>query len=208
MQDTVMINKLWKCRRTLYEMMKDRGYIISDEDIEMDIQQFMKAYPGLVMQGNRNTLSMLFQHSVDQSKQIFVYFPDTNNFKAKDIKMYVTALGEKNIYNGIIVCEEALKAHSLKALEEARKEYNLELFYIKELLFNITKHKDVVKHVLLIEEEKKAVLKERKVHETQMKKIMTTDPVNRYYAGKRGNMYRIIRDSETAGISIEYRVVE
>lgn len=189
-------------------MMKDRGYIVSDSDLEMDIDAFKSAHPSLVNTGSKHALSMLFQHSTHPEKQLFVFFPDSAYFKAKEIKLYTSTLGKQNIHNGIIICKETLKVHSIKALDESRKEYDLELFYIRELLFNITKHKDVPRHVLLREEEKQAVLKERKVGESQLKKILVEDPVNRYYAGKRGQVYRIIRNSETAGISIEYRVVE
>lgn len=189
-------------------MMKDRGYIVSDTDTEITLEGFKNEYTSLITTGSKHSLSMLFQHSTLQGKQLFVFFPDSAYFKAKDIKLYISTLGKQNIHNGIIVCKETLKAHSLKALDESRKDYDLELFYIRELLFNITKHRDVPRHILLSEEEKESVLKERKISESQLKKILVEDPVNRYYAGKRGQIYRIVRNSETAGVSIEYRIVE
>ncbi|KAI5167325.1 DNA-directed RNA polymerases I, II, and III subunit RPABC1 [Nematocida sp. AWRm78] len=208
MCDQEEIRKLWLCQKTIFQMMKCRGYTVSEADLEMDLNLFKTSYPALINTGSKHSLSMLFQHTTMPEKQLFVFFPDNAYFKAKDIKLYTSTLGKQNIHNGIIVCKETLKAHSLKALDESRKEYDLELFYIRELLFNITKHKDVPKHILLTDEEKKNVLKERKVGEAQLKKILVDDPVNRYYAGKRGQVYRIIRNSETAGISIEYRIVE
>ncbi|KAI5185725.1 DNA-directed RNA polymerases I, II, and III subunit RPABC1 [Nematocida homosporus] len=208
MCDREELRQLWLCQKTIYQMMKDRGHIVADSDLEMGLEEFKNAYPSLVMTGNKHALSMLFQHSTQPGKQLFVFFPDSAYFKAKDVKVYISTLGKQNIHNGIIVCKDTLKAHSLKALDEARKEYNLELFYIRELLFNVSRHQDVPQHILLSEEEKQVVLKERKVSEAQLKKIAADDPVNRYYAGKRGQMYRIIRNSETAGVAVEYRVVE
>lgn len=208
MCDSEELRHLWMCQKTIYQMMKDRGHIVSTADLEMTLDDFKKAYPSLVSTGSKHALSMLFQHSTQPGKQLFVFFPDNAYFKAKDIKLYISTLGKQNVHNGIIVCKETLKAHSLKALDESRKEYDLELFYMRELLFNVTRHKDVPQHTLLSDEEKKQVLKERKVNEAQLKKILVEDPVNRYYAGKRGQLYRITRASETAGISIEYRVVE
>ncbi|KAH9387002.1 DNA-directed RNA polymerases I, II, and III subunit RPABC1 [Nematocida major] len=208
MCDQEEIRKLWLCQKTVYQMMKDRGYTVLDSDLEMDLEGFKSAHPTLVTTGSKHALSMLFQHSTAPEKQLFVFFPDNAYFKAKDIKLYTSTLGKQNIHNGIIVCKETLKVHSIKALDESRKEYELELFYIRELLFNITRHKDVPNHILLSEDEKQRVLRERKVGESQLKKILVDDPVNRYYAGKRGQLYRIVRNSETAGISIEYRIVE
>ncbi|KAI5188436.1 DNA-directed RNA polymerases I, II, and III subunit RPABC1 [Nematocida sp. AWRm77] len=208
MCDAEELRKLWLSQKTVYQMMKDRGYVVNDADVELDLEEFKRAYPTLSSTGSKHALSMLFQHSSVPEKQLFVFFPDNPYFKAKDIKLYISTLGRQSICNGIIVCKEVLKAHSLKALEEARKEYNLELFYIKELLFNVTRHKDVPKHILLGEEEKKSVLNERKISDHQLKKILVTDPITRYYAGKRGQVFRILRDSETAGMSVEYRVVE
>ncbi|KAI5171964.1 DNA-directed RNA polymerases I, II, and III subunit RPABC1 [Nematocida sp. LUAm3] len=208
MCDSEEIRQLWLCQKTIYQMMRARGHIVSDSDIDMELEEFKKNYPSLATTGSKHALSMLFQNSVHPGKQIFVFFPDTAYFKAKDIKLYISTLGKQNIHNGIIICKENLKAHSLKALDEARKEYELDLFYIRELLFNVTNHRDVPQHILLTEEEKQAVLLERKVKESQLKKICVEDPVNRYYAGKRGQVYRIIRKSESAGISVEYRVVE
>ncbi|OAG29925.1 DNA-directed RNA polymerases I, II, and III subunit RPABC1 [Nematocida displodere] len=208
MCDQEELRKLWLCQKTIYQMMKDRGYTVSETDAEMSIEEFKKAYPSLVTTGSKHALSMLFQHSSETKRQLFVFFPDSAYFKAKDIKLYISTLGKQNIYNGIIVCKDTLKAHSLKALDEARKDYDLELFYIRELLFNITKHKDVPRHTLLTEEEKQHLLKERKVGENKLRKILTSDVVNRYYGGKRGQVFRITRQSETAGISIDYRLVE
>ncbi|KAI5192829.1 DNA-directed RNA polymerases I, II, and III subunit RPABC1 [Nematocida minor] len=208
MCDQEELRKLWLCQKTIYQMMKDRGYVVSDSDLDMTLDAFKSEYTILVTTGSKHALSMLFQHSTIAGKQLFVFFPDSAYFKAKDIKLYISTLGKQNIHNGIIVCKETLKAHSLKALDESRKDYDLELFYVRELLFNITKHRDVSKHILLSEEEKQGVLKERKIGEAQLKKILMEDPVNKYYAGKRGQLYRIVRNSETAGISIEYRIVE
>lgn len=199
---------LWLCQKTIYEMMRDRGFSVTEADLEMTLDDFARAYPSLASTGRKHALSMLFQHLGSPEKQIFVFFPDSAHFKAKDIKLYISTIGKQNIHNGILVCKETLKAHSLKALDEARKEYDLELFYIRELLFNVTKHKDVPLHTLLTEEDKQKLLKERKVTESKLKKILTSDPVCRYYGGKRGQVFRITRESETAGISIDYRIVE
>lgn len=34
------INQLYKIRRTIYEMLEERGYLVKDEDIRMTLQEF------------------------------------------------------------------------------------------------------------------------------------------------------------------------
>ena len=77
----------------------------------------------------------------------------------------------------------------------------------KEHTIDITKHELVPKHVILSEEEKKAVLEKYKVDETQLPKILNTDPVVIAIGAKPGQLLKIIRKSPTAKESIAYRIV-
>ncbi len=74
-------------------------------------------------------------------------------------------------------------------------------------LFDITKHKLVPKHVILSEEEKREVLEKYNVDETQLPKILHTDPVVIAIGAKPGQVLKIIRRSPTAKESIAYRIV-
>jgi DNA-directed RNA polymerases I, II, and III subunit RPABC1 len=189
-------------------MMRDRGYTVNESDLSMTMERFTDTYPALMTTGSRHALSMLFQHGKESKRQLFVFFPDGSSVSVKDIKVYISMLEEQKISGGIIVCRDKLSHTAVKAIEESKKSYDLEVFYMKELLFNVTHHEYVPKHILLTDEEKEEVLRERKVSESKARKILITDPVARYYGGKRGQMFRIIRESETAGKSVDYRVVE
>ena len=84
---------------------------------------------------------------------------------------------------------------------------NTELFLGKEMMANIVEHISVPKHILLSDEELKDVLNSYHAKRREMPEILETDPIARYYNAKIGQMFRIIRVSETTGNAPYYRLV-
>lgn len=85
--------------------------------------------------------------------------------------------------------------------------FRFEHFLLDELTVNITKHELVPRHIPVSDEEKKAVLEKFRVKESQLPKILQTDAVARYLGLRKGQIVKIIRNSETAGLHIAYRTV-
>ncbi|KRX11178.1 RNA polymerase, subunit H/Rpb5 C-terminal [Pseudocohnilembus persalinus] len=82
----------------------------------------------------------------------------------------------------------------------------LEIFDEKNLVYNITKHTLVPKHQPLNSKEKSDLLAKYKIKENQLPKILINDPVSKYFGMRRGDVFKIIRTSETAGKYITYRI--
>ena len=72
---------------------------------------------------------------------------------------------------------------------------------------DILKHKLVPDHSILSKTEANKVLKQLKVHQEQLPKIKSDDPVVKEIGAKSGDILKITRRSHTAGKFITYRLV-
>jgi DNA-directed RNA polymerase subunit H len=72
---------------------------------------------------------------------------------------------------------------------------------------DVLSHKLVPKHEILTDEEAVAVLKSFNIDANSLPKILSKDPAVKQLGAKVGNIIRIERVSETAGVSIAYRKV-
>ncbi len=73
--------------------------------------------------------------------------------------------------------------------------------------FNILKHELVPEHVILNEEEKKALLQQYNITAKQLPKTLTSDAVVKLIGAKPGDVIKITRKSPTAGTTTYYRIV-
>ncbi len=73
--------------------------------------------------------------------------------------------------------------------------------------FDLTEHHLVPKHIILTEEQKKAVLEKYNVTQEQLPKILKKDPMIKQMGAKVGDVVKIVRDSPTAEESVYYRLV-
>jgi len=198
--------KLWKVNRTIHELVKDRGFQVSDDEINMDLTTFRGHYANNSGSVDRNQLNFFTNHRNNPLAQIFVYFADEKSVGVKTMRKMLGILDEKNIQQGIIVFPGNMTPSARKVIVAMAGQYKLEEFSEADLLVNITHHTLVPKHEVLTPEEKKELLETYRLKETQLPRIQLADPVARYYGLKRGNVVKITRPSETAGRYASYRI--
>lgn len=135
------------------------------------------------------------------------YFVKIYNQKLTSISKATSVsdfLSEHKNDNKIIIVNEVSK----KAQQHIHKNYpNTEIFAEHELLIDLVSHELVPEHIPLSEEEGQTVMELYNVTKRQMPKMLSTDPVARYYNMKAGQVVRIIPPSYTAGKTVYYRMV-
>ncbi|EIW84217.1 RPB5 subunit of DNA-directed RNA polymerase [Coniophora puteana RWD-64-598 SS2] len=198
--------KLWKVNRTVHELVKDRGYQVSDDEIHMDFATFKSHYANNGGSVDRNQLNFFTNSQENPTEQIFIYFSDERSVGIKTMRKLIAILEEKSIQRAIIIFPGAMTGAARKVIVAMASQYRIEEFSESDLLVNITHHILVPKHEVLTPEQKKALLEKYRLKDTQLPRIQLADPVARYYGLRRGQVVKITRPSETSGRYASYRI--
>lgn len=209
MDDEQETYKLWRIRKTVMQLCHDRGYLVTQDELDQTLEEFKGQFGDKPSERkpSRSDLIVLVAHNDDPTDQMFVFFPEEPKVGIKTIKTYCQRMQEENITRAIIVVQVGMTPSAKTALTDMAPKYILEQFIEAELLVNITEHMLVPEHVVMTPEEKSELLQRYKLKESQLPRIQQGDPVSRYFGLKRGHVVKIIRNSETAGRYVSYRLV-
>jgi DNA-directed RNA polymerase I, II, and III subunit RPABC1 len=200
----ILLPKLFRVTKTLNKMMEDRGYTVEESQKELSFQDW------LAKNNNRTTLNGLFYKkggdNQDNIARLYFEYIEGIKISANDIGIFFSNMKEAKADSGIIIISGILTSQAKQKIGDINFELQVECFNIADLMVNITEHSYVPKHYVLSDEEKSMLLKRYKIKDSQLPKILATDPVARYLGLRRGNVVKIIRDSETAGKYVTYRV--
>lgn len=194
----------FRVRQTTIEMLEDRGFTVSLEDKNLSYQDFANRL-------EENQINITANHKSNSSKTVYVsYILESKTFSKKDLTTLKAFIDEtfptREMSVIVIVQEKPTPQIAKELLNDEFKNY--EIFLTKNLMFNITHHEIVPKHILLNEEDVNKVLDEYQSTKSQLPKILSTDPVAKYYGMKSGDVCKIIRYSPMTGESIYYRMVK
>lgn len=192
---------LYKVRQTLLEMIEDRGYFVPDIE-KITFEQFIIKYD------NKNL--DLYIKNDENSKIFYIHFHnESKNFSKNDLKnimqKIISTYGDETI-NIILLLKE--KENSAISKELSKDMYkNVEIFLKKNMIFNVTKHIYVPKHILLNKEEELELLEKYNTTKGKFPKLSKTDPIAKYYGMKNDQICKIIRKSPEVGEYPYYRLV-
>ncbi len=172
---------------TILEMLKDRQIDITG----ITIQQFE---PFIDANYNKQLFSLKINNI-----SIVYYLPV--KFKKSDL---MNKLAKEESDLTILVLKDKLSQSNSKEIAGFK---NIQVFDIKELQYNVTKHVLVPKHELITNEDyvKSIVAGYALKNKFQLPHILKTDPISRYLGLKSGDVVKITRISPTAGEYIIYR---
>lgn len=203
--DNAELYKMWRIRHTVLQLCHDRGYLITQDELEETFEQFKAQYDQ--QKPDRSELTVLCAHHNNINDKMFVFFPDEPKIGIKTVQTYVMKMEEEQVNRAIVIVKMGLTPSAKQAMRNIGPEYTMEDFLESEMLINITEHELVPQHVLLTTEEKEELFSRYRLKESQLMKMLTTDPVARYYGYKRGQVIKIIRKSDTAGRYVTHRLV-
>jgi DNA-directed RNA polymerase I, II, and III subunit RPABC1 len=168
-----------KIETTCMEMFQQRNY----KDITMDNEK--KIITGVKSNGQ---MVCLFLETIQQ-------------FNVDKYQQYITTAEKMKIKHIILVCLKVTSGIQKTIRSSTNMDIKIETFHENELLFNITKHNLVPKHILLDAKESSAL--NLKYNTKLFPKMLKTDPICRFYNFPNGAVIKIIRKNG----DIAYRVI-
>lgn len=205
------ITRLFRIRRTILEMLSDRGYAVlhTEEDLLQPRKVFESEYEA--QNYDKESLTLLRQKADDDKDQICVLFPQVEKNKKAGIKIIrdiYQKMHKDGLRHAIVILDIGPSPIAKREIMQlnAAGHSRMEIFVENELLVNITEHEMVPKHEVLSTEDKMILLRLYKVKESQLPRIQKTDPVARYFGLTHGIVVKITRYSESALRTVSYRI--
>ncbi|XP_073126728.1 DNA-directed RNA polymerase V subunit 5A [Henckelia pumila] len=196
-------HRYYLARRTLLEMLRDRGYAVPNSEIEVSLQEFRDRHG---QTPDVDTLRISALHRDDPSLKTLVLFCAPNVVKVNVIRAIVAEIISRDkLSRLILVVQNKITSQALKAVDLIS--CKVEIFQILNLLVNITKHELKPKHQLLTDEEKESLLQKYSIEEKQLPRILQTDAIARYYGLEKGQVVKVTYNGELTQLHSTYRCV-
>ncbi|XYA00149.1 DNA-directed RNA polymerases II 24 kDa polypeptide (RNA polymerase II subunit 5) [Meyerozyma guilliermondii] len=205
------VSRLWRSFKTVKEMVRDRGYYITQEEIDMSLDEFRSKICDSMGLPQRKMMCFQANPTAEALEKfpdmgsLWVEFCDEASVGIKTMRNFCIHISEKNFSTGIFIYQNSITPSANKLVPTVAPA-SIETFQESDLIVNITHHDLVPKHIKLSIGEKKELLARYRLKESQLPRIQREDPVARYLGLKRGEVVKIIRRSETSGRYASYRI--
>ncbi|KAK6119223.1 hypothetical protein DH2020_047038 [Rehmannia glutinosa] len=180
---SVESHRYYMARRTLIEMLHDRGYLVDNMEAELcrSLADFRAAYGD---KPEPESLRLIACRATDPSRKI---------------------MNKEMLDRVILILQSKMNSHAQKVLVEYP--VKVETFPITELLINITKHFLAPRHEILSPEEKDKLLNKHSVEGKQLPKMLENDAIARYYGLEKGHVVKVTYSGGVTGTIVTYRCV-
>lgn len=198
--------ELFNSRKTIFELLKHRGFDIDKYD------NFSSTELDLLNENNQLDLNI---KNKDDTKQVIIKYVNkkiTKKIFLKTIFEEFNKIDNKSITSEIIFIINTNNPHDwdyeyINGLQNICNKYfdssskYSQIFHIKHLTINITKHESMPKYILMNSQEEKKMLDDYQITKDKLPCILRNDPMAKYYGLKINDIVKIIRNNN----SIFYR---
>ncbi|KAM6571637.1 hypothetical protein CsatA_015717 [Cannabis sativa] len=196
-QGSVESHRYYRSRKTVMEMLKDRGYSVPASDLNLTLNDF-RAIHGQSPDPERLRFSVT--HIKNPSKRILVIFCGPGAVKVNTVRSIAAQIVNRDTLKGLIlIIQNPITSQAQKALDCLS--FKVEIFQITDLLVNVTKHVLKPRYQFLSNKEKQNLLKKYSIEEKQLPRMLKEDAIAEYYGLQKGQVVKI---SYTGGISDSY----
>ena len=173
-----MNQEMWeKAQENLQLMMLNRGYV------------FLK---------KKDDVYLIYANTDNQ--KIIVWCFEYDKLNIDGIKEFIYMLEKEKYKHGIIIYQSVMTSSTKKVLDNLYK-FQIELFLLKELQYDLTKFKYFCIHEKMSFTHAKVI---REKYGNALPFILKTDHVSRYYYFQKNDLIKITRRNGT----ITYRIVK
>lgn len=185
------MDKVIKSFSTIIEMLHDRGMNFTAYEPKQ-IETF------IISQMNKPGFEIILGNNI----RIVYYL--AIKFRWSELKKLFE--NETNSYNlTLLVIRDKISQNNMKQLNALNIQF--QVFLLKELQFNISKHKLVPKHELIKDPEEIKIIMDKLSlkSKNQLPIILRTDAMARWLNLRSGDIIKISRPSPTSGVYVTYR---
>ncbi|XP_009139234.1 DNA-directed RNA polymerase V subunit 5C [Brassica rapa] len=195
--------RFYLARTTALEMLRDRGYQVSDAELSLSLSEFRSGF-GEKPDLERLRISVPLRSN--PMKKILVVFMGSEPVTVKTVRAIHSQVSSTVGLHGLILVLQSKMNHFAKK-ELATFPCTVETFPIGDLLVNITKHTGQPKIEILTKEEKEQLLSEHALEDKQLPLLKEKDSFVRYHGLKKSQVVKITYSKEPVGHFVTYRCI-
>ncbi|XP_054813457.1 DNA-directed RNA polymerase V subunit 5C-like [Prosopis cineraria] len=203
-QGSVESSRYYYARRTVCEMLRDRGYDVPDSELTRSLVDFHRVFG---QQPNVESLRICVPLRSDPSSKVLVIFLGIADVKVETIRLlYGKIMNEERLSGVILILQSKMTPYAGKELQNWPFS-KVETFKINDLLVNISRHLLQPKYEVLTTDGKTKLLEKYKMEAKQLPSLRETDATARYYGLEKGPVVKIIHTVGRVDSFVTYRCV-
>ncbi|KAK4414537.1 DNA-directed RNA polymerase V subunitC [Sesamum alatum] len=203
---SVESRRYYLARRTLMEMLRDRGYVVANMETELchSLADFGEVFGD---KPETERLRVIACRASDPSRKIVAIFCETFEIIRK---RYIVGIVSQIVNKGtldrvILILQSKINFHAQKVLDEYP--VKVETFPISDLLVNTTKHLQATKHEILTPEEKEKLMKKHSIEDKQLPRMLESDAIAKYYGLEKAQVVKVTYSSDLTGLIVTFGCV-